>query len=688
MKINLKILFLSLLGIGAIFLLLFFEKYTNEFFTQKNQLLTLINEIKQEEMYLDYQTLKTSFFLYQNYDSIVESEKKLHQLVAQIQQNSSSALDPIALNILSQYELELYKKENDIELFKTYNAALKNSTLYLATLLQKLPEKIEHNREYEKLVESIIAHIFIVKNSLDEDFIQEIENLYQKVKTFKFKNPEFKKFHLIFTSHVKIFIKNFPKFKTTLISILESPTKKSLEKFEKIVNKNISRKTKLITYIFYATIFFYILSLLLILYFLSRLDRENQELKLLQQKLNLTAITDELTGLYNRHAFQEDAKKVKKPFFAIVNINGFKHYNDFYGNALGDHILKETAKALKIAVPHHYSPKFYRIGGDDFGILIEEDIPINEREFAKKIVEYFSKHTIIYKSINLYISVSIGMSRKRPLLETADMALKFVKRNPSLSFAIYNDNLGCFQAIKENLKRSTILKKAVEEKNIKPYFQPILDLKTGKIVKYEALARIKNESGFYESIFKYLPIAKEMKLYDEITKIMFLKSFQMASKANKAISINVSMKDIENPKLITFLGELFKEYPKIPQRLTFEILESETLKDYNAVRDFISVVKAQGCKVAIDDFGSGYSNFAHIFNLNIDYIKIDGSLIKNLPSDKTAQNVVLAIQFLAKRAGIETIAEFVHSQEVLDEVKRLGIDYAQGFHIGRPEPNL
>ena len=319
--------------------------------------------------------------------------------------------------------------------------------------------------------------------------------------------------------------------------------------------------------------------------------------------------------------------------------------------------------------------------------MIEEEFLIDEKAFAQNIFDHFNQKKIVFKSVELYVSVSIGMSRKRPLLETTDMTLKYVKKH-KLSYFVYSDSLGLFKQIKENIKKSKILKNAIDNHQILPYYQPIIETKTAKIVKYEALARLKREEGYYESIYPYLEIAKELRLYEDITKSIIQKSFEEASKQKKAVSINISMKDIENPKMLKFFGKMFNQYPDIARLITFEILESETLKDYEAVKNFINIIRAQGCKVAIDDFGSGYSNFAHIFNLNIDYIKIDGSLIKSIDKDESAKQIIAAIVFLAKKAKIETIAEFVHSREIFLSVKELGIDYAQGYYIAEPSPTL
>ncbi|SMC08490.1 EAL domain-containing protein [Nitratiruptor tergarcus] len=675
---KIKISIFLLFSIVAISFLIFFQNYTYNFFDKKNRAFFYYNELRDKELQLNYNILKASFFLYEDYDEIAKLQKEMDNILKKFQTMLQKEDEDIA-DLLQTYKLQIEHKNDLIERFKTLNAAIKNSTMYLATLLQKIPAKISsHNRN---TIISIIADIFLIKNSLDEDFLHGIAEKLEKLQAQQVAKT---KFFTVFHAHIKIFLQNFSKYKHILLEILDNTPQKTLEKIKNHLEEKYFNEAQKLNSIFFAIIAFYIIALIFILLLLYKLEKDNRALKQLQKSLEDQTLHDDLTKLYNRKAFKKDVRKIKQPFFALVNINSFKHYNDFYGNATGDHILREVAKILKKITPHHYNAKFYRIGGDDFGILIDEKIPIDDANLAKTIIEYFDKHKITFKSVEIYLAVSIGITRKRPLIETADMALKYVKQHSSLHYCIYDDSLGFFQRIKENLKKSKILKEAIDKDLIIPFFQPIIDNKTGKIVKYEALARLKNDKGFYESIFPYLEIAKEAKLYEYITHSIIEKSFAEAAKQHKSISVNISMKDIENPDMLKFFGKMFAKYPDIAKYITFEILESETLKDYEAVKNFFSIIRSQGSQVAIDDFGSGYSNFSHIFNLEIDYIKIDGSLIQNLDKDESARQIVAAIVFLAKKAKIATIAEFVHSKEIFEAVKKLGIDYSQGYYIAEP----
>jgi EAL domain-containing protein (putative c-di-GMP-specific phosphodiesterase class I) len=188
-----------------------------------------------------------------------------------------------------------------------------------------------------------------------------------------------------------------------------------------------------------------------------------------------------------------------------------------------------------------------------------------------------------------------------------------------------------------------------------------------------------------QSIIGYLDILKESKYGFILTHIMIQKSCEIMQHKECSFSINLSINDIINPATITVILDTFTLYPNISSRIIFEILESEGIDDYQHLSNFIKNMKSHGCKIAIDDFGSGYSNFAHILNLDIDILKLDGSLIRNLTNDERTVRIVETIVNFSKQAGIQTIAEFVCDEEVYNSVKKLGIDYSQGYYTGKPE---
>ncbi|HEV09473.1 MAG TPA: EAL domain-containing protein, partial [Sulfurihydrogenibium azorense] len=403
-----------------------------------------------------------------------------------------------------------------------------------------------------------------------------------------------------------------------------------------------------------------------------------------QEKRNL--YTDKLTQLPNRLKLIEDIKNLTNYKVILVNIDSFKEINDIYGVDLGDDILRKLGERLKHITEKH---KFmvYKLSGDEFAILID-------RYLSKQTLERFVNE-VIYEveskpfeandmSINLDITLGIaeGKNNKgKNILGKADMALKYAKQNKK-PYVFYSEDLKIQENYKNNLFWIKNLRKAIEEDRLLVYFQPILNNKTNQIEKYEALIRMKLDDSII-SPYHFLDIAKKSKLYPAITKKIF--SIVQNYTKDYEISINLSILDIFNEEITSHIIYWLRNNSC---KVTFEILESEGITNYEDVSAFIKEVKNYGAKIAIDDFGSGYSNFAYILKLDVDYIKIDSSLIKNIHQDKNSQIIVETIVGLAKKLGINTIAEFVHSKEVFEKVKELGIDYSQGFYIGEPKPEL
>lgn len=230
-----------------------------------------------------------------------------------------------------------------------------------------------------------------------------------------------------------------------------------------------------------------------------------------------------------------------------------------------------------------------------------------------------------------------------------------------------------------------MIKRALQEDRFVPYFQPIIDNKTKKIMKYEALARLILPNGEVISPGLFLPIAKETKMYNSITKMIIRKTLENFSHSECSVSMNLSIDDVRDRPTREFLIEQIAQFPQ-PEHLIFELLESEGIGSYEAVQHFFSEIKHYGCKVAIDDFGSGYSNFEHLAKLNIDYIKIDGSLILGIEDTLISQVIVEMLSNFARKMGIKTIAEFVSKESISEKVNAMGIDESQGFLYGQAIP--
>lgn len=405
-------------------------------------------------------------------------------------------------------------------------------------------------------------------------------------------------------------------------------------------------------------------------------------------ELREIATKDRLTNLLNRFSFESDKELFKNPILLLINLDGFKHVNSFYGVHAGDYLLKKVSEKLIKLTPKNIKAKIYRLGGDDFGILCENTPAFQHEIFVNKIITEIENDVVIYHDYDIFPSITIGISKEAPLLEKADMVLKYLKKNARIKYMEYSDHLNLYQNISSNLNTVKLLKNAIKNGTVFSVFQPILDNKTGKIDKYECLIRIMDTSGNVLYPVSFLKIAKESKLYASLTEITVKKSFAAFKNNTYTFSINLSIEDILDKSFNDFIRRELNNNTHLGQRIVFEFLESEGIESYEIVLKFIKDMKSYGCKIAIDDFGSGYSNFEHILKLYVDYIKIDASLIKNIDKDINSEIIVETIVNFTKKLNIETIAEYVDSFDVYKKVKELGVDYSQGYFIGKPEPEI
>ena len=417
------------------------------------------------------------------------------------------------------------------------------------------------------------------------------------------------------------------------------------------------------------------------LYYLN--GNKDISIKEYRNKLFSRYFTDHLTNLPNVYQLRKDLQEVEDNSLIILNIDNFQTINNFYGFMVGDYVIEEVGKYLKEYLENR---DVYRLSADEFAFILDNSLGFYElKDYLNKIYYDLQDILIEYQDIKIYIDLTIASTSdmdNNNIFSKVSMALKYAKQM-SLPFWIYEDRMNFEDEYDRNIKLSSIVRKAALNSNILPYYQAIIDVKTKKVVKYECLARLIDDNQKILSPVLFIPIAKKIKIYNVITQTIIEKSFARFEDIDMEFSINLSIEDIMSSSIFNFIMEKLKT-SKASKRVTFEILESDAIEDFKKVDRFISEVKRYGAKIAIDDFGSGYSNFAYLTKMSADYIKIDGSLIKDMDIDKNAHIVVETIVSFAKKLGIKTIAEYVHSSIIMDKVKGLDIDYAQGFYIDEP----
>ena len=407
------------------------------------------------------------------------------------------------------------------------------------------------------------------------------------------------------------------------------------------------------------------------------------KIKYFYDKLIKNLYTDSLTKLPNIVKLEEDIKENEQNTLIIINIDSFKEINNFYGVKVGDTILKQIAMYLHEKTKD--SHQLYRLYSDEFAILTQDNI---DKEYCLQLLKSLNNDYCRYEDTDIQVQSSMGVvyNSKNRIIEKATIALQSAKKQKTL-YEEFDNSLELQEEYKNHITWSLNIKNALNEDNLVPYFQPIKNLQTGEIKKYECLARLYHERQVHAPII-FMNISKKAKLYPKITCKMIEKTFRYFKNKNDIeFSINISVDDILNKDTQAYLFEMLEKY-QVGDRLIVELLESEEIHDFNLLDAFIKKLKEYKVKIAIDDFGSGYSNFSYILNLNVDFLKIDSSLIKNIHTSNDSKVIVKSIVEFAKNVDLKTIAEMVHSQEVEDALKELEVDFIQGYHIGKPEEDI
>ena len=398
--------------------------------------------------------------------------------------------------------------------------------------------------------------------------------------------------------------------------------------------------------------------------------------------------TNTLTGLPNRRSLLNDINNYDDGALLIINIDDFKEINDFFGQAAGDNVLISFSQKLSDLVSEDPSVTLIHLFGDEFAILFTTKPSKNAfTQFATTLSKKIERMTFSLEDNQLSLRVSIGgVYQLQEALEKADIALKSAKKQRK-DFVLYDETFNIEQQYRNNMEWTKKINSAIENDKILPFFQPIYDNNSNKIVSAECLIRLIDNDDNVITPYHFLTIAKKSKLYSKLTKIMIEKSCQYFENINCNFSINLSVEDMLDHEIVAFILYNVKKY-NVSNKIVFELLETEGIENYEEVARFISEMKFLGCKIAIDDFGSGYSNFEYLLQLNVDYIKIDGSLIKNLDTDTNAQLVVETIVNFAKKLNMVVVAEFVHNEAVFEKVKELQIERSQGFYLAQPQASF
>lgn len=429
------------------------------------------------------------------------------------------------------------------------------------------------------------------------------------------------------------------------------------------------------------------------------------ERKAMVEHLKNMAEHDGLTGLYNRTYFQQELERVverarrsqsSSSAVLYVDLDNFKYVNDTLGHAAGDQLLIEVAGIL-----HKRSRKsdlIARFGGDEFTVLLYDTTPelaLSAAEsFRKKLANYNFRH----EGEQVDIGCSIGVAAIGPdttsaeeALSHADVACHLAKRNGrNQVHAFVPSDADSVAAMSLDMGWSRRIKEAIEHNHFTLACQPIVNVATGDTDAYEVLIRLLDEAGNLIMPSGFLPSADRFGLSTEIDKWVIKNAIetlrdQRAQLPGLRYSINLSGQTLSNPTVCDLIQQILWETELDPSALTFEVTETVAITDMSTAQTFLSRLREMGCRTALDDFGSGMSSFAYLRDLPVDYVKIDGRFVRNLASNTVDQAIFRAINDVVHAFGKQTVAEFVENERIYEIVKEYGVDYAQGYYLGRPD---
>jgi diguanylate cyclase (GGDEF)-like protein/PAS domain S-box-containing protein len=435
----------------------------------------------------------------------------------------------------------------------------------------------------------------------------------------------------------------------------------------------------------------------------------NTEQRKLNMRIQYEATHDSLTGLLNRVEIEKRIAKVldslsgdaARNFLMALDLDQFKLVNDTSGHKAGDELLKMITKILQASLPSK-GVHLARLGGDDFVVLLESLDLENVMRIARVLRQEISNFVFEYGGYSFTVGVSIGVvpikthfEAEQDVMKAAEQAVYLAKSKGRNTIQIYEgDETRNWGGEMQWVHRLTSAMR--QDKGLVLFAQPIVPI--GKDMDtsyrhYELLIRMQDENGKIVSPGFFLPGAERYGLISELDQWVLrsaLRQIRMGLNFNKTLqgavfAINLSGDSLASEEFLDFAMQQVKDSGIPTNMLCFEVTESVAVRNMKQAVFFVESLKKLGCKFSLDDFGSGYASFNYLKSFPVNYLKIDGGFIKNILTDPYDGAMVQAIHYVSKHIGLQTIAEFVENEEIVERLKRIGINYAQGYHFGKPE---
>ncbi|MGI9219429.1 MAG: EAL domain-containing protein [Woeseiaceae bacterium] len=424
-----------------------------------------------------------------------------------------------------------------------------------------------------------------------------------------------------------------------------------------------------------------------------------------EDRLFYLANHDLLTGLSNRHSFMDRLGRELEQLYRrdiisallFIDLDHFKYVNDTAGHAAGDRLLKEFAQKLSASV--RKQDTVGRFGGDEFVVLLSDVNKDATKSICEKIIETMGDHKFVDNGETYTVHCSIGATLIRnvehstaDLLSQADLACHKAKSTGRNRYELYESSTDTLIQMSKEIGLSRNIIDAIENDNFVLQFQPIVSAKDGETCYYEALLRMRvmSSKGRPKMVLPeaFLPAAERFDLMIKVDQWAIRHAIEQLAQVRRMESgarftINVSGSMFESRNFVRFLEGVLKEFEVPMSAIVIEISEQVVVKDLDLSRKVISTLVDQGCEFALDDFGAGYSFYSYLKSLPIQFVKIDGSFIREVSNDVVDKKIVESIVEIAHATGVKTIAEHVETKKIFDALSDTGVDYLQGYYIGR-----
>lgn len=421
-------------------------------------------------------------------------------------------------------------------------------------------------------------------------------------------------------------------------------------------------------------------------------------------ELEYYSVHDPLTGIHNRRYFNDmleyevgrSARHHHQFAVLLLDLDDFKDINDSYGHPLGDEVLKKIAESITSHM--RKGDIATRMGGDEFAIILPETPPEGARVAAEMIRTHLERLTFTTPSgKEFHVTTSVGiisyprdMQNVEDLMSGVDVALYRAKGLGKNEVCEFDAAAHLKQIMLDSRSIVEELRRALREERIQPYFQPIVDCRTGEVYAYESIARLIDLNGGITAAGQFIETIEKYGLGRELDRIMVRKVIEANKRIihsqgkPKRLFINLSAQEIQGRGILGYAEELCAQLEVPPSSIVFEILERDAISDITHMSSFLTNLRRKGFAFALDDFGSGYNSFHYLRELRFEYVKIDGAFVRNILNSKIDRALVRNLSRLCQELDILTIGEYVESQEIFDLLKEMGINFGQGFHIGLP----